>query len=140
MTNPPYEAGDLSASREGGLDLQRLDAILAAVRHEVIRAACLHGPMHTHHEAYAVILEEFQEYWEDVRRDDIPAARKELKEVAAMAVRALHDVTQERTAKPAPLDKVELRKVRALLAIADEGATKAPANDPHAAVYRAAAR
>jgi ABC-type Zn2+ transport system substrate-binding protein/surface adhesin len=73
---------------------------LDEIEDEVRRASAKHAPMHSHHEAYAVIAEEFQvEYWGEVvkggaesgprRAEDL---RKELIHTAAMCVRALHDL------------------------------------------------
>lgn len=66
------------------------------VAEEVARAVSLHPPMTNHHEAYAVILEELDEYWEHVRMKacerDAGAMRTELRQTAAMCVRAIHDL------------------------------------------------
>jgi hypothetical protein len=70
--------------------------ICQEVLNEVTRARQLHQPMSSHHEAYAVILEELDEYWEEVRKKreerDPKAIREELIQTAAMCVRAVHDV------------------------------------------------
>lgn len=64
----------------------------AAVREEVARARSLHGPYFSAHEAYAVILEELDEFWAEVKKkrgDRNPAAMlKELVQVATTAQRA----------------------------------------------------
>ena len=69
------------------------------VNHEAAQAAAKHAPMHSHHEAYAVIKEEFDEYWEEVRKRsasrDAEALKMELVQTAAMCLRALHDLCQE---------------------------------------------
>jgi hypothetical protein len=72
-----------------------IDDILLQVRAEVMRAQAKHAPMHSGHEGYAVILEELEELFEDVRRDDLPNALKEAKQVAAMAVRFILDLGNE---------------------------------------------
>lgn len=70
-----------------------IDDALAKVRAELVRATQLHGPMHTMHEAYGVIAEEFnKEFLDAVHANDAPQARKELVQVAAMACRALIDI------------------------------------------------
>jgi hypothetical protein len=62
------------------------------------KAIALHGPLRNFHEAYAVILEELDEVWDEVKRikssaDPVkPEMVKELTHVAAMAMRALHDL------------------------------------------------
>ena len=61
---------------------------------EVKRAAGLHKPMSNPHEAYAVILEELDEFWDEVReqRHSEKNMRKELIHIAAMACRASIDL------------------------------------------------
>lgn len=70
--------------------------IFGDVQHELDRAISLHGPQRSAHESYAVILEELDEFWEEVRkrtndrnRDHM---REELVQIAAMAIRAIHDL------------------------------------------------
>jgi hypothetical protein len=48
-------------------ELEALDGILAAVRQEIVRARSKHGRFHSPHEAYAVLLEEVDELWDDVK-------------------------------------------------------------------------
>ena len=73
-----------------------LIGILQEIGNEVVRAESLHAPLHSHHEAYAVIWEELEEYWREVRkrseRRDPAAMRKELIHTAAVCVRTLGDV------------------------------------------------
>ena len=56
-----------------------------------------HGPMASPHEGYAVILEELEELWEEIRGDRgrWPKARTEAAQVAAMALRYLIDLAPE---------------------------------------------
>jgi hypothetical protein len=71
---------------------------LDEIEQEVLRASAKHAPMNSHHEAYAVILEEVEEYWREVQKGGStqPRCPKALKEelihTAAMCVRALHDL------------------------------------------------
>ncbi len=57
---------------------------------EVRRAREMFGPMASMHEGYAVILEELDEVWDIVKMKqklrDLPAARKEIIQVAAMCI------------------------------------------------------
>lgn len=75
--------------------LRRDDQFLCEVKAELRVARTKHGPMSSHHEAYAVILEELDEYWEEVRKRrserDPQAMRAELVQIAAMAARAATD-------------------------------------------------
>jgi len=63
-----------------------------AVADELERAQAKHARLNSPHEAYAVILEELDEYWEEVRKrraDRRPVAMwVELVQIAAMAARA----------------------------------------------------
>ncbi len=72
----------------------RLDAILAEVRMEVLRAQRKFPAQNSPHEGYAVILEELDELWDDVRgnRGREQCALDEARQVAAMAVRYIFDL------------------------------------------------
>ena len=74
------------------------DAVLAQVLdqvgYEFTKATDKFDSFHNVHEGYAVILEELDGAWMEIKRKNYrPAAlRKELIQVAAMAVRAVHDL------------------------------------------------
>jgi len=63
---------------------------------EFQRATYKHPPMASHHEAYAVIREELDEYWEEVKKRpsqrDPVNLRLELVQTAAMCIRTIHDL------------------------------------------------
>lgn len=61
-------------------------------------------PFHSHHEGYAVLLEEVDELWEQIKRQgkDPAAIRKEAVQVAAMALRFLVE-TSPRLISAAPV-------------------------------------
>jgi len=63
-------------------------------RNEVKRAIDFHSSMTTPHEAYAVILEELDEFWGEVKkiRHNKELMRLELMHIAAMACRASIDL------------------------------------------------
>lgn len=67
-----------------------------AVQAELARAEQMHAPIHSVHEAYAVLLEEVEELWDEVRKK--PGARsparlvEELVQIAAVAWRAARDL------------------------------------------------
>lgn len=61
------------------------------------KAITKHAPFNTAHEGYAVILEELDELWDEVRAwqptdHRIPEMRKEALHIAAMALRFIKDV------------------------------------------------
>ena len=72
--------------------MKTIDAVLA----EAARAETLHAPMNSAHEAYAVILEEVDELWDEVKKKQSQrnnaAMRSELIQIAAMAVRAIDNL------------------------------------------------
>lgn len=68
--------------------LARVDAALAVVRDEIISAEKKHpGPFMSSHEGYAILLEEVDELWDDVKRNNPAGAVKEAVQVAAMATK-----------------------------------------------------
>lgn len=72
--------------------LGTVDEVLAAIAQEVQRARAKHKPMNSAHEGYAVLVEELDEAWAEVKADRPEAARQEMVQVAAMAVRFILDV------------------------------------------------
>lgn len=69
---------------------------LRDVEREVGRAQARWPGMNSAHEAYAVILEEVDEFWGETKKKateyDLRAMYDELVQIAAMAARAAHDV------------------------------------------------
>lgn len=69
---------------------------LDAVYDEYDRASLLYDTLHSAHEAYAVILEELDEFWDQVRQQDARRSsalmRQELVQIAAMCLRAVLDL------------------------------------------------
>jgi hypothetical protein len=72
-----------------------LAVFLADVEAELASARGEHAPLYSHHEAYAVILEELDEYWDEVRKHpsqrDPTALYAELVQIATGAARAAID-------------------------------------------------
>jgi hypothetical protein len=65
------------------------------VSNELARARGKFPPIHSLHEGYAVIAEELDEFWDDVRAKDperLQRAYRELVQVAAMAQRTAEDI------------------------------------------------
>lgn len=72
---------------------QRVEEILDGVRTELLRAVAKHGPMHSSHEAFGVIYEEFNvEFAEAMVANDLPQMHLEANQVAAMACRFMLDL------------------------------------------------
>jgi CO dehydrogenase/acetyl-CoA synthase beta subunit len=74
--------------------MDQIDQILFRVRHEVVRARKKHAPMHSPHEGYAVLQEEVDELWEEIKADEGREvnAMNEAVQIAAMAVRYVLDL------------------------------------------------
>lgn len=72
----------------------------AAVRKELAAARNGHEPIHSDHEAFAVIYEEVEEYWAEVmkKRSERRPERlvEELIQIAAMCQRAAEDLNLDR--------------------------------------------
>jgi hypothetical protein len=64
------------------------------VTNELRKAMAKHKGMNSAHEAYAVILEEMDEFWDEVKAQtlDKAKAKKELLQISAMAQRAILDL------------------------------------------------
>lgn len=77
--------------------MQKIDAILQEVKEELERATTKFGPFTSSHEGYAVIKEELDELWDEIktnkRPDTLVRQRAEVIQVAAMAVRFVMDVS-----------------------------------------------
>ena len=82
--------GDMMLRDDVLAQAQALDLVGA----EVARAVKKFPPLNSAHEGYAVILEELDELWEEIKAQtpDREAMRREAVQVAAMAVRFLLDV------------------------------------------------
>lgn len=65
---------------------------LEKVELELIKAQTSFDPFHNSHEGYAVLKEEVDELWDDVKGNRPNRAREEAVQVAAMAVRFMIDV------------------------------------------------
>lgn len=81
-----------------------IDNLGAEAANELGRARQLHGAMRGPHEGYAVILEELDELWDEVRakEPDYGRMRKEALQIAAMALRFVYDVCDSRRAAHEP--------------------------------------
>ena len=70
--------------------------ILSIVENEVLNACANFPPFHSAHEGYAIILEEVDELWAEIKNNKAPNSLtrqlKEAKQVAAMAIRFMLDI------------------------------------------------
>lgn len=75
------------------------ESAVSAIIEEFVRATRTSGPFSSAHEGYAVILEELDELWEEIRKRnvdrDMIKMRKEAVQVGAMALRFLVDCIPE---------------------------------------------
>jgi hypothetical protein len=66
------------------------------VQDEMRRALGMYAPFHSAHEGYAVVMEEFDELWDEVRKKpgdrDWPAMYAECVQCTAMCIRFAYDV------------------------------------------------
>lgn len=96
LTEAAYEAARGTYGPGVVMFLRPSGDALAQVAAELERARSQHAPLNSGHEAYAVILEELDEFKAEVwkkRRERNPAAmRTELIQLAAMAIRAIEDL------------------------------------------------
>jgi hypothetical protein len=78
-------------------ELERRTTIVADVLSELSSATAKFGPFASAHEGYAVLLEEVDELWIEVRSKTGTRESQyaEAKQVAAMAMRFMLDVCQE---------------------------------------------
>ncbi len=74
----------------------RLAQVLSKVRIELYRATEKFGPMKSPHEGYAILKEEVDELWDEIKSDNsLFSQRGEAIQIAAMAIRYILDVTGE---------------------------------------------
>lgn len=80
---------------------KRISNILLAVQDEVVSAMSKYPRLNSAHEGYAVILEELDELWEEIKNNKRPDTLSrqwvEASQVAAMAVRYMLDVNDTST-------------------------------------------
>jgi hypothetical protein len=77
------------------LDPGKLYDIFNNVELELLNAMNLHPTFYSAHHGYAVLKEEVDEAWDEIKRNDPKRAREEMIQVAAMAIRFLHDLEEE---------------------------------------------
>jgi hypothetical protein len=86
--------GDLRGERISPPEYRAAVALNLAAD-ELKRAMVKFGPFRNGHEGYAVILEELDEMWQEVKHGTRARAREEAVQVAAMALRFLVDLPED---------------------------------------------
>lgn len=66
--------------------------VLMEIAAEYGRAACKFPPFASEHEGYAILLEELDEAWAEIKANDTARALEEMVQVGAMAVRFIIDI------------------------------------------------
>lgn len=98
-----YRDGVKNATDTCWRALCKQGSFLIDVYKELDKANEIFEPFHSHHEAYAVLMEEVDEYWDIVRQKPSlrcpQHARRELVQIAAMAMRAAISLGLEKGAK-----------------------------------------
>lgn len=76
--------------------MAKVDSIAKEIVTEMLRARNKHGPFNSAHEGYAVLLEEVDELWEEVRKrkHSKKRMREESIQIAAMALRFIIDICE----------------------------------------------
>jgi hypothetical protein len=86
-------------NRKFGFTLKdaKVEKALDEVDEELAEATENYPPMRNYHEGYAVILEELDELWDEIKKRpterDAKSLRNEARQVAAMALRFMVDLT-----------------------------------------------
>lgn len=84
-------------NRMGRTDIEakEIAKALEDIEDELDNASHAYGPFNSPHEGYAVILEELDEMWDDIKANRFPDSKKEAIQVAAMCIRYILDVRTE---------------------------------------------
>jgi hypothetical protein len=76
-----------------------VDLVIREVEQELHRAVSIHGPMRSAHKGWAVIHEEMEELWDEVKKKQSKRSREKMREeaiqIAAMATRFVVDVVDK---------------------------------------------
>ena len=78
----------------------KADPTIIKILNELERATKKFGPFNSMHEGSAVIREEFEEMWDEVKGNNVEAAIEEAIQVAAMAIRFVLDLHPENNSNP----------------------------------------
>jgi hypothetical protein len=81
-----------SARIERDIRDEKIERMLRLVELELWAACDKFKPMNSAHEGFAILKEEVDELWDDIKANNLAGAKAEAKQVAAMAVRFMMDV------------------------------------------------
>lgn len=74
---------------------EKIDILQKEIKDELLKATKKFGKFNSAHEGYAVILEEVDELWDEVKKNqknyDLENQKKECIQIAAMAIRYIID-------------------------------------------------
>lgn len=75
---------------------KKLETIISNVRSEFLSASNKFGKFNSYHEGYAVILEELDELWDEIKSKSYNKSNmeKESIQIAAMAIRFIYDLEE----------------------------------------------
>jgi hypothetical protein len=98
--SPEGQNAIAEAQRDDEALFDRIDAVTTEVLHEVKRAMGKFAPFNSAHEGWAVLREEVDELWDEVKKNSKVRDREKLRteaiQCAAMAVRFVLDVSGDR--------------------------------------------
>jgi molybdopterin biosynthesis enzyme len=69
-------------------------AAAAAIQQEAVMAAAKYPPFNSTHEGYAVVLEELDEAWAEIKANNRDLAIQEMIQVGAMALRFIAEMSR----------------------------------------------
>ena len=72
--------------------LPDLELEISIVKGELAAATRKFGGFASMHEGYAIVLEELEEAWDEIKSNNPERAKTEMRQVAAMALRFLVDI------------------------------------------------
>jgi len=82
------------------IDMEHVKLVTGLIVHEYKQARKKHAPMRGVHEGYAVILEEMDELWDAIKRDDFNHARIEAMQTPAMLIAFLVEIKEVQNDDP----------------------------------------
>lgn len=89
----------LRDEKQSAIPSDRMNTIIEAAVAELNRATSIHGPFNSAHEGWAVLREEFDELWDEIKMRENVRSKKKMRteaiQLAAMAIRFVYDICSE---------------------------------------------